>query len=404
MTRARMLRRCAVVLSVMVIASCGGDATEGSSATTSLPTSTTAREFESLGESFYDPPDPLPEAPPGTLIRHEEFDGGDDVRAWRVLYHSRAVDGRDVAVSGVVFVPTGNVPPGGRPVLAAGPGTTGLADACSASKLEFGPPQEVMEPLLDSGFIVAITDYEGLGTPGVHPYGVGESAGRGLLDVARAALAVPGSQARPHVVLYGESQGGHAAYFAADIAAEYAPDVRVLGTVAQAPLLSLVNVMRLGSARPADFGFLMMFIVGLNTAHPDRAPLEAVLTEQGMAEREVVTKRCADDVRRHFSGRIDELLLKNPADVPSWLELLEANTLAAGRFDTPMLLTKGSSDEVLPKPLTDAFAETLCAAGLPLEYRVYSGASHASVTRAAADDVVRWVRERADSVPVQSTC
>lgn len=388
----------------VLLAGCGGDSPGVTGAPSPSSPSTTAPEFQSLGEAFYDPPNPLPEAPPGTLIRQEEFEGPTGTRAWRVLYHSRAIDGRDVAVSGVVLAPRGKeVPPGGRPIVTVGPATTGLADACGASKLEAGPPLEVMSPLWESGYIVAITDYEGIGTPGVHPYGVGESAGRNVLDVARAARALPESQASPQVVVYGESTGGHAAYFSAAIAAGYAPELQVLGTVAQAPLLSLVNVMRLGPSSPQS-GLLMLFLVGLNAAHPDQAPLEAVLTEEGIAEADVVTRRCAGDVGRHFSGKMKNVLLKNPTEVPSWMALLQANSLHADRVDGPLLLTKGSDDEVFPRAFTDAFAQELCASEVPLEYRVYPGATHASVTRASADDVVRWVRDRVEGRPVASTC
>ena len=47
-----------------------------------------------------------------------------------------------------------------------------------------------MKQLVDAGYVVAATDYEGLGTPGVHPYLVGESEGRSVLDAARAARAL----------------------------------------------------------------------------------------------------------------------------------------------------------------------------------------------------------------------
>ena len=393
------------VLVVVFLAGCGSDSTDNPEESAASSTSTTAQGSESLGEAFYEPPDPLPEADPGTLIRHEELEPfPDGTRALRVLHHSRTVGGDDIAVSGVVFVPPGDAPSGGRPIIVAGSPPIGLADGCSASIRSFGPPIEVMQPLFDAGYVVAVTDYEGLGTPGDHPYGSGQSMGRNMLDIARAALALKESDARPEVVVYGESAGGHAALFAADIAPNYAPELKVLGTVAQTPLLSLVGAMREGPAAPQLHGYLMMFLVGLNVAYPDRAPLEAVLTEQGLAERDEVTEQCGNDVLRHFGGRLGDLLLKNPTEVPSWMAVLEENSVVADRLKGPILITKGGRDEVLPKALTDAFAAEVCKAGLPVEYRVYPEASHASVTRTAAGDVGRWVRDRVEGRPVPSTC
>ena len=80
------------------------------------------------------PPSPLPAAAPGALIRAEPIGAPAGARAWRILYHSRALDGRDVAESGLVVAPTGPVPPGGRPVMSWAHGTSGLADTCAPSR------------------------------------------------------------------------------------------------------------------------------------------------------------------------------------------------------------------------------------------------------------------------------
>ena len=86
-----------------------------------------------------------------------------------------------------------------------------------------------------AGYVVAATDYEGLGTPGVHPYLVGESEGRGVLDAARAAKALAATDAGDQVLVFGHSQGGQAALFAGELAASYAPELTVLGVAAAAP-------------------------------------------------------------------------------------------------------------------------------------------------------------------------
>ena len=44
---------------------------------------------------------------------------------------------------------------------------------------------------LNQGYIVAATDYQGLGGPGPHPYLGGPSAAHSVLDIGRAAREVP---------------------------------------------------------------------------------------------------------------------------------------------------------------------------------------------------------------------
>jgi hypothetical protein len=150
---------------------------------------------------------------------------------------------------------------------------------------------------------------------------------------------------------------------------------------------------------------LVMFMRGLNAAHPDQAVLDAVLTDDGIEQSSIVEKACADVVVERFARiDIDALLVQNPVDVPEWHAVLEANSLGGGRFTTPLLLTKGDADELLPKALTDVFADALCAAGDNVEYRTYAGATHQSVIDQSADDVVAWIAARVSGTPATSTC
>jgi hypothetical protein len=109
------------------------------------------------------------------------------------MYLSESVEGEPIAVTGLVAVPEGPAPADGRKLLGVGHGTTGIADACAPSRFSsqlasldrrLGAPDlvELLGDFAGAGYVVAMTDYEGLGTPGVHPYLVGESEGRSLVD------------------------------------------------------------------------------------------------------------------------------------------------------------------------------------------------------------------------------
>jgi hypothetical protein len=68
--------------------------------------------------------------------------------------------------------------------------------------------------------VVAATDYEGLDTPGVHPYLVGLSEGRGVLDAARVTRYF--TRINSTTLIFGHSEGGQAALFAGELAPRYA--------------------------------------------------------------------------------------------------------------------------------------------------------------------------------------
>jgi len=221
--------RLAVVAGLLLLAACtGGPADESGSTSGSVPATTAP---ERPPEEFYAVPDPLPPGPPGALIRAVPIAGLSvlpDSRAWAILYHSRDFDGRDVAVSGVVVAPPGAAPPGGRPVVVWGHGSTGLADRCAPSRGGvMGAFGRWLGGLLQQGVVVAETDYQGLGTPGLARFAIGLAAGHAVLDAARAARQLDDAGAGDRVVLHGHSEGGHAVLWAAELAAAYAPELQV---------------------------------------------------------------------------------------------------------------------------------------------------------------------------------
>lgn len=86
--------------------------------------------------------------------------------------------------------------------------------------------------LLKRGYAVVAPDYPGLGTPGPHPYLVGESEGHAVLDAVRAARNAPEAHAGQRFAVWGHSQGGHATLFAGLLAQSYAPELQLVGVAA----------------------------------------------------------------------------------------------------------------------------------------------------------------------------
>jgi hypothetical protein len=349
----------------------------------------------------YDVPDPLPLAPPGTPIWAERVAAPDGALAWRVLYHSRSVRDEDIAVSGLVVVPDRAPPPGGFPVVGYAHGTTGLADSCAPSRraevIEGAPAANVrgdlpLPPFWDAGYVVAATDYEGLGTPGPHPYLVGGSEGRSVLDSIRVARALPEAHAGEPAIVVGISQGGHAALFTGELADAYAPDAGLRGVVALAPGAELVQAAALVTGDPSVVGFGVAIGYGFAAARPDLR-LDEVLTPRALAAIDVMETGCIDDILETYAGPAAETLRLDRLMQPPWPALLDENTPGRVPSPVPIFVGQGEGDPLVIPELTDALVARLCAVGDTVTYRRYPGESHSGVVEASQDDVLEWIAE-----------
>jgi alpha-beta hydrolase superfamily lysophospholipase len=305
----------------------------------------------------------------------------------------------------VVVAPTGKGPPGGRPLVAWAHGTHGLADACAPSRaIDVTYRLPGIRDFIRAGYVVVATDYEGLGTPGEHPYLVGASEGRGVLDIARAARQLPGTDASANLVVYGHSQGGQAALFAGELAAGYAPELHLLGVAAVAPV-SDVTAMLPGAARnPALVGYVVMAAVGLHAAYPS-VDLATVLTPATLAHLSIVDQLCSDDVVDSFAELPpSSVVVRNPVEVPAIAALEAQNRAGDVASAAPLLVAQGDQDLLVPKRQTDEYVARACALGDRLLYRVYPGQDHVGARDASRRDVEAWVADRVAGAPAASSC
>ena len=400
----RSVRRPASALGALVVslALLLGACSSGSSS--SSTTSTTTVEFGSPGlPEFYGVPSPLPPAAPGTLIKSEPVtvDGLHGALS-RVMYHSTTIDGKDIAVTGLIAVPSAPAPSGGRPVIAWAHGTTGIADVCAPS-LDPSGFTALANGLLDAGYVIVASDYEGLGTPGRHPYIVGESEARGVLDSVKLAQSFPGTDASTRYTVWGHSQGGHAALFAGKLAASYAPGLQLVSVVAGAPPSQLLLVNAALQQSPFKY-YIAMVAAAMNAAYGDtRANLSDVLTPEGISFLDNVDTKCTGDLARAATGLdFAKLQMADPASIPSWNELLKAND--PGTFTTPipapLLIIHGGNDEQIPVASSALLFGQLCAIGQVEQRWVFDGQTHAGVIVPSFTSMMTWIGDRLAGAPM----
>ncbi len=346
--------------------------------------------------AFYAVPDPVP-SKAGTLIKSEKVAvDGLHGTAYRVMYVSEGVDGDPLAVTGTIIVPSEPPPSAGYPVVSWAHGTNGMADVCAPS-LEPGNSAPLANALLDKGWLVTATDYQGEGTPGLHPYIAGTNSAQNTIDIVRAAHELPDAHASDDYVVWGHSQGGHTAMFTLKLGAQYAPELHLKGVVAGAPPSQFAFIYNYLLTSPFRY-YLLMAGGGLNAAYGDeRAPLDQVFTPEGLKLLPLLDQGCAGDLADKVGSLdVSKLSKGDPFTVPAWKTILEENdpqyfTTASA---APLLIIQGGEDEQIPVVSTEVLAKHLCDIDQVLQRWIYPGQSHSGVIAPSANDMIRWIADR----------
>jgi predicted esterase len=296
----------------------------------------------------------------------------------------------------MVLVPDAPVPAAGLPIVGYAHGTTGLGDSAAPSQTGFTRlEREHVARWLAAGYVVAVTDYEGLSTPGPHPYLNGEAVADDVVDAVRAArqLGVPTTG---RWVAAGFSQGGHAALFVGLMATRYAPELDFRGTISLAPPVHmplLIGTATADGSRPVSI-LTSYLLAGLPASHPDFDP-RGLLTDAGDRLVDLAETAPLVDVLKAGRGLTnDHVGTTNLHDREGLYALLDTCRVPVTRFDRPVLLTAGGADEVVPLEVVERFAADLRAAGTDVELVCHESASHGGVLTADVDALTSWATGR----------
>lgn len=346
--------------------------------------------------------DPADGAAPGDLLEATPLaDTPAGTNAWRIEHAMTGVDESTIQASALVVAPDDEHPDQARPLVVWGHPTRGLADACAPS-LEGLETITHLELFLERGWAVVAPDYEGFGAPGLHPYLVGASEGRSLLDAARATQQFPetGVGAASPVALWGFSQGGHAAAFAAQMAGEHTPELDLRGVALAAPVADVTSFAERAQGRADQFGVLATILVGLAEAYDDVDPA-AVLTDEAVERLDTVHHHCVGEVVETFDHPVDEQLRQPVADVEPIAARLAENRAGDAPIDVPALVVQGQDDDTVNPADTAALVRRWCDRGAPVRSVVVADEGHAVPT---AELVPDWLAERFADGPEHSDC
>ncbi|WP_159998500.1 lipase family protein [Roseomonas sp. 18066] len=353
-------------------------------------------------------------APPavGKVLRQEELPAMPWIRgigsARRILYGSASgIDGRPIAVSGLLFLPRGAPPEGGWPLLSWAHGTVGVADRCAPSWVLRGITS--VGDWLAAGYAVVASDYEGLGTPGLHPYLDKRAEGQGVLDAARAAIAAEPGRIANRVVIAGQSQGGGAALAAAGLAPSYAPDLAVAAVIATgAPYMRAGALQATGV--PPDFpdpGLAYAFYVALTARlhAPDLDPA-TLFTEAAQPLAARAAGLCVLELAAQVmdAGLTRSAALRPGAEARVEARILPRLEYPSLRFAMPVFMGIGEADRDVAALGQLALLRDACAAGSRMQGRLYAGMDHGGAFRASRRDALDFAARALQAATVDPEC
>ncbi|MFC4496635.1 lipase family protein [Streptomyces ovatisporus] len=330
--------------------------------------------------------------------------------AWKIQYSSTDAKGQANTVSGTVLVPLGESD-GPRPLVTYALGTVGIGDQCAPStQFAKGTANEaaLIEGALLRGWAVAVTDYEGLGTPGTHTYTVGRAAGTAVLDVARAAQRLPEAQekgvtAESPVGIMGYSQGGQASGWAAELSSSYAPELQVKGTASGGVPADLPKVAEYNDG-DAEAGLVLMSAIGHDAAYPELG-LDGYLNDEGKRIAGIMKDGClAESSEAGANKSIEDVTVSDPNQEPDWQQRLAEDKLGTKAPGHPVYVYHGEGDEIIPHEVGQQLRADWCAKGNTVQWKSYPLAPHAGTAILASIPAMNWLSDRFKGEATEGNC
>ncbi len=321
---------------------------------------------------------------------------------YRIIYPSvSGVDGKTPRRdSAAVFIPKGQMPKGGWPVVVWAHGTIGVASGCAPS---LNPrtvrDSQYLNTWLSLGFAIVAPDYAGLGSDGLHHYLNTRAEAWSVLDSVRAALK--NFPLRNQLVLVGQSQGAHAAFASAGWQPKYAPELNIRMTVltgtpyfdSETTAAQIFGIEEKATAKGGDPRIPYVFYIYLAAAEslpklkPSTYFQPTALPVLAEAKTQCITP-LTEKVMKEKLNAANSLK-------PGIQALLEASSEAM-RYPTltinsPVFIGIGDADINVPTAMQQRFAYAVRLAGTEVEVHEYPGLDHSGTVNPSLRDSVPFV-------------
>jgi pimeloyl-ACP methyl ester carboxylesterase len=308
----------------------------------------------------------------------------------RVRYYSTNLGGSLIPATGLILTPKTNKQ---NKVVVWAHGTTGLADNCAPSTNQdvFWPEaQDAVAALLGKGWTVAAPDYPGLGTPQPHPYLIGLSEARSIIDSVKAARNLDAALSTQYVI-DGHSQGGQGALFASQIAPGYDGDLVLRGTAAIAPVSNVDALAPYIPGTPGQ-GYMVMGLYGLSAVEPTFNP-NSLLAPAAKAKTAVLTTGCLNEILAAYAPlTATQLLVGGALPAAVVTQLAHYDNPAQSAPTAPVLVVQGKADQAVPYDITAGLLiPQLQDYDQPVEFLAIDDATHDTAVTLSAGTVANWI-------------
>ncbi|MGQ1212788.1 alpha/beta hydrolase family protein [Acinetobacter baumannii] len=333
-----------------------------------------------------------------------------------LTYKMLGQSGQEVQATSLVFTPNTPPPVGGWPIVVWAHGTTGVADVCAPSKAALADStKDLISKLLAAGYVVVAPDYEGLGTPGIHPFLNVKSEAFSITDAVVAArnyLSQRNLLTSKKWVTVGHSQGGHAALGAAQYASRAQLDYK--GTVAVAPASNLGSILVDGEAQvanaPIDIKigtyaqldtYTALVTAGIRNTQPS-FDYGQVFTSQISSIAAQAENLCSGPLYGAFyegmsnyakdhNGTLDGFTRTQPnfMAVPLVKTFLDKDSQPLQvKVTTPIIIYQGLADSTVPKLATDLLIFNATVVGTKINSYMTGNWDHGTAMSSNVDNIV----------------
>ncbi|MFL9574583.1 alpha/beta hydrolase [Acinetobacter baumannii] len=333
-----------------------------------------------------------------------------------LTYKMLGQSGQEVQATSLVFTPNTQPPVGGWPIVVWAHGTTGVADVCAPSKAALADStKDLISKLLAAGYVVVAPDYEGLGTPGIHPFLNVKSEAFSITDAVVATrnyLSQRNLLTSKKWVTVGHSQGGHAALGAAQYASR--AQLEYKGTVAVAPASNLGFILIAGEQSVANATldkkismyaqldtYTALVTAGIRNTQPT-FDYPQVFTPQISSIAQQAETICSGPLGQAFGAGMTQYVTEHNGSLDGYTRT-QPNFMAVPlvktfldkdsqplqvKVTTPIIIYQGLADSTVPKVATDILISNATVVGTKINSYVTGNWDHGTAMSSNVDNIV----------------